>query len=220
MNGKKMSKSDGNIIIFIEFFIGDSFYIIKGYSLMVICFFMLQSYYCFIFDFMDDVLFVVEKGYKCLMEGNKVLVEFIGVFVIMEIVLDKEINELIDGVFVEMNDDFNMLKVLVCFFELVSKINSFKGGQLSMGELSVLMLECLKEIFCVFIFDILGLMDEEGVVSGNNEVLDKVMEFILDICQDVCVNKDWGIFDKIWDVLQVAGIVVKDGKDGISWSVE
>ena len=89
-----------------------------------------------------------------------------------------------------------------------------------MGELSASTLERLKETFRVFIFDILGLMDEEGAASGNNEALDKAMELILDIRQDARANKDWGTSDKIRDALQAAGIVVKDGKDGTSWSVE
>ena len=89
-----------------------------------------------------------------------------------------------------------------------------------MAELSASTLERLKETFRVFIFDILGLMDEEGAASGNNEALDKAMELILDIRQDARANKDWGTSDKIRDALQAAGIVVKDGKDGTSWSVE
>lgn len=56
MNGCKMFKSDGNIIMFMQFFIGNSLYISKGYSLMVVKFFMLQLYYCSIFDLMDEVL--------------------------------------------------------------------------------------------------------------------------------------------------------------------
>ena len=45
MNGKKMSKSDGNTISPDELFTGDSIHVSKGYSPMVVKFFMLQSHY-------------------------------------------------------------------------------------------------------------------------------------------------------------------------------
>lgn len=220
MNGKKMSKSDGNTITPTELFTGDSPHITKGYSPMVIRFFMLQSHYRSTLDLTDEALQAAEKGYKRLLEGHKVLLELSGASGTATSELDKEINELIDGAFAEMNDDFNTPKALARLFELVSKINSLKGGQLSMNEVSAATLQRLQETFHTFIFDILGLLDEETTAGGNNQALDKAMELILDIRQEARTNKDWGTSDKIRDALKDAGIVVKDGKDGASWSVE
>lgn len=220
MNGKKMSKSDGNSITPTELFTGESEHISKGYSPMVIRFFMLQSHYRSTLDLTDEALLAAEKGYKRLLEGNKALQELQGATGSEDSTLDKEINELIDGAYAEMNDDFNTPKALARLFELVSKINSLKGGQLAMSEVSVATLDRLKETFRIFIFDLLGLLDEETTAGGNNQALDQAMALILDIRQDARTNKDWGTSDKIRDALKAAGIVVKDGKDGTSWSVE
>ncbi|MEL7249674.1 MAG: cysteine--tRNA ligase [Bacteroidota bacterium] len=220
MNGKKMSKSDGNTITPDQLFTGDSEHISKGYSPMVIRFFMLQSHYRSTLDLTDDALLAAEKGYKRLMEGYKALGELGGASGSADSVLDKEINELINGAYAEMHDDFNTPKALARLFELVSKINSLKGGQLSLAEVSDATLQRLKDTFRNFIFDILGLLDEETTAGGNNQALDQAMALILDIRQEARANKDWGTSDKIRDALKGAGIVVKDGKDGTSWTVE
>ncbi len=220
MNGKKMSKSDGNTITPDQLFTGDSTHISKGYSPMVIRFFMLQSHYRSTLDLTDEALQAAEKGYKRLMEGYKALGELNGASGSADSALDKEINELIDDAFAEMNDDFNTPKALARLFELVSKINSLKGGQLSLAEVSEVSLQRLKDTFHTFIFKILGLLDEETTAGGNNQALDQAMALILDIRQEARANKDWGTSDKIRDALKAAGIAVKDGKDGTSWTVE
>ena len=73
MNGKKMSKSDGNTISPDELFTGDSPHVSKGYSPMAVKFFMLQSHYSSTLDLTDDALLASEKGYKRLMESLKTL---------------------------------------------------------------------------------------------------------------------------------------------------
>ena len=69
MNGKKMSKSDGNTISPEELFSGDSPHVSKGYSPEVVRFFMLQTHYGGTMDITDSALQAAEKGYKRLMEG-------------------------------------------------------------------------------------------------------------------------------------------------------
>jgi cysteinyl-tRNA synthetase len=44
------------------------------------------------------------------------------------------------------------------------------------------------------------------------------MDLVLDLRQQARTNKDWTTSDKIRDGLAAAGIVVKDGKEGTSWS--
>ena len=73
LNGKKMSKSDGNTVSPSELFFEDSEHLSKVYSPMVVRFFMLQSHYRSNLDLTDDALLAAEKGYKRLMEAHKVL---------------------------------------------------------------------------------------------------------------------------------------------------
>ncbi|PSR12985.1 MAG: cysteine--tRNA ligase [Bacteroidetes bacterium] len=220
MNGRKMSKSDGNTISPEELFTGDSVHVSKGYSPMAVRFFMLQSHYRSTLDLTDEGLLAAEKGYKRLLEGFHVLLDLTGATGQATDALDQEINQLIDGAFAEMNDDFNTPKALARLFELVSRINSLKGGQLPLTAVSPATLERLQTTFRVFIFDILGLLDEDAAgASGNNQALEGVMQLVLDMRQTARANKDWGTSDKIRDALNAAGIVVKDGKEGVSWGL-
>jgi cysteinyl-tRNA synthetase len=78
MNGRKMSKSDGNTITPFQLFTGESEHASKGYSPMVVRFFMLQSHYRSTLDLTDTALQAAEKGYKRLMEAWNILSEFSG----------------------------------------------------------------------------------------------------------------------------------------------
>jgi cysteinyl-tRNA synthetase len=131
--------------------------------------------------------------------------------------LDKEVNAAIDQAFADMNDDFNTPKALASLFDLVTKVNSLKGGQLSFNEITVETLERLKKAFNDFIFTIFGLKEENFDSSGDG-VVDGLMQLILDMRQQARTNKDWGTSDKIRDVLKELDIVVKDGKDGATWA--
>ena len=118
-----------------------------------------------------------------------------------------------------MNDDFNTPKALARLFELVSRINSLKGGQLSFDQLLPATLERLKNSFSNFIYSIFGLQDESAASNGNG-TLDGLMGLIIDIRQEARSKKDWPTSDKIRDTLQELKIQLKDGKEGTTWTKE
>jgi len=220
LNGKKMSKSEGNSIMPGELFTGQSQHLSKAYSPMVVRFFMLQTHYRSTLDLTDEALQAGEKGYRRLMEGNKVLQGFDADSLPLATqpgVLDKEINALMDLAFDDMSDDFNTPKALASLFELVTKVNSLKGGQLAFSDLTAATLERLKKTFNDFIFNIFGLLTEDFDSSGDG-VAEGLMKLILDMRQTARTNKDWGTSDKIRDALKELDIVVKDGKEGATWS--
>ncbi len=218
LNGRKMSKSDGNTISPSELFTGQSEHMTKAYSPMVVRFFMLQSHYRSTLDLTDEALLAAEKGYRRLMEAHQTLQGMTAAKNATAAALDTEINELIDGTIAEMNDDFNTPKALARLFELVSRINGLQGGQLPMADVQATTLERLQTHFQTFLFDIFGLLDETGS-SGGSDKLDGVMQLVLQIRQQARTNKDWGTSDQIRDALQEIGIVVNDGKEGASWSL-
>lgn len=221
MNGRKMSKSDGNTITPFQLFTGQSEHVSKGYSPMVIRFFMLQSHYRSTLDLTDAALQAAEKGYKRLMEAYNILQELSGGNPRKtDAALDKEINEILDAVHSEMSDDFNTAKVLARLFEGVPKINSLKAGHNSMDEISAATLEKLKQTYREFIFDIFGLKDEtSGASSDNSNIVDHLMRLIIDMRQDARARKDWGTSDKIRDSLQEVNIQLKDSKEGTDWTM-
>jgi len=219
MNGRKMSKSDGNTITPYQLFTGDSPHISKAYSPMAIRFFMLQAHYRSTLDLTDDALLGAEKAYRRLMEANKVLQGLATAKGAQAGELDQEIDQLIDQAFAEMRDDFNTPKALARLFELVPKINGIKAGHLDAKELSAETLEKLKKAFSDFIYVIFGLKDEMDAGDGDNSAMDGLMQLIIEMRADARANKDWGTSDKIRDVLKELDIQLKDGKDGTSWTI-
>ena len=219
MNGKKMSKSDGNFITPDDLFAGTSPLIKKAYSPMTLRFFMLQAHYRSTLDISEEALEGAEKGYKRLMETYKVLQSLTHKSG-KSAELDKEIQYLINAAYDDMNDDFNAPKALARLFELASKINAFKGGQLDLSQITEGVLTELKKTYHDFIFHIFGLTDDFQTASNGHTALEGVMNLVIDLRANARTNKDWGTSDKIRDGLKIAGIQLKDAKEHTEWTFE
>ena len=217
MNGKKMSKSDGNTISPQELLTGDSPHVTKGYSPMVVKFFMLQSHYRSTNDLTNDGLLAAEKGYKRLMEAYHNLLALNSTSDSGS--LDQELEQMMENCFLKMDDDFSTPNALAAMFEIVPKINSFKDGKIALSEVSAATLQKLKDGFKALIFDIFGLLDDSSG-TDNSGPLDAAMQLIIDLRADARANKDWATSDKIRDQLAEADILIKDGKDGTEWTVK
>ena len=207
LNGKKMSKSTGNSILPSELFSGENEFMTKPFDPMVVRFFMMQANYRSTLDFTSEALVAAEKGYDRLMEAIKLLDKLnTG----ME--SSQDVREMVDGFYAAMNDDFNAPILVANLFEAVKYINSINDGKL---QITADDLDLLRKEMHAFVSEVLGL---KMVNSGGDDKLNPVMDLVLDLRQDARLNKDWGTSDKIRDGLAAAGIVVKDGKDGSSWS--
>lgn len=213
--GVKMSKSKNNSILPEELFTGNHDLLSQAYSPMTLRFFFLRSHYRSICDFSDKGLQDAEKNYLRLMAALRTLrdLEYIGKEKVNE--EDQAINDLIDAAFGHLNDDFNTPRVIATLFDLVAKINAFANRQLKINNISIATLERLKRDFEAIIIEVLGLKEEE---ESSDELLDSVVNMLIDMRKSARENKDWATSDKIRDELQAAGIQLKDGKDGTSWS--
>ncbi|MBK8701324.1 MAG: cysteine--tRNA ligase [Saprospiraceae bacterium] len=217
LNGKKMSKSDGNTISPTELFIGDSNHITRAYSPMVVKFFMLQCHYRSTLDLTDEALQAADKGYRRLMEALKKLKTMKATSDNGS--MDAEVDGLLETMYTDMNDDFSTPKALATIFELVTRINTMADAGPEAGMISVTCLDRLKKTLHVMLFEVFGLLDE-GEADGQGQAVHGLMHLILELRQAARTNKDWPTSDKIRDGLAALKIQVKDGKDGSNWSFQ
>ena len=216
MNGSKMSKSEDNHITPEQLFTGESSHLSKGYSPVVVRYFMLQAHYRSTLDLTDDALSSAEKGYQRLMEGYANLSR-IAAGGDEQSPLSVEFHEGIVAIEAEMDDDFNAPRALARMFELVPKINGLANGQISTDQVGTVAIEALESCFRTFLYDVFGLFDQEAT-GGDNGKLDGVMQLVIKLRQAARERKDWATADQIRDALNELQIQVKDGKDGTNWS--
>jgi cysteinyl-tRNA synthetase len=220
LNNKKMSKSDGNTISPAELFSGDSPHTSKAYSPMVVRFFMLMAHYRSTLDITDGALQAAEKGYKKLMETNKVLQNLpvdARAFDGSESEHDRAILALMEEAYNGMDDDFNTAIAIAALNEIGAYAHKVANQQLPADAIAPWVLEKMKVTFNTFIFDILGLKDDTSE-AGDDGTVDGLMALILDIRHQARAQKDFATSDKIRDALAAVGIQVKDGKEGVSWA--
>ncbi len=217
VNGKKMGKSYNNQISLTQMFSGNHPLLTKGFSPMVIRFFILQTHYRSTLDFSSEALTAAEKGMKRLFEAFEVLkkLEIPDAGEAADKELDNKINSLIDEFEEFISDDFNTAKVLANIFEIVPVINSMKDGLIKADAISTTTFKKLKEQFSVFLEQILGLKDP----SESSAQLNGIMDLLIEIRKEAKSKKDFLTSDKIRKQLAELGIEMKDEKDGnISWS--
>ncbi|MCL2682732.1 MAG: cysteine--tRNA ligase, partial [Bacteroidales bacterium] len=213
IDGKKMGKSLGNFITLEQFFTGTHPSLEKAYSPMTIRFFILQAHYRSTLDFSNEALQAAEKGLKRLQEAKKTLQTLSGTGDEFDDLERLEISQLHKNCQKAMNDDFSSPMVIANLFEAGKITNSAKDGK---TKLSARDINSLKTLFKEYYTQILGLEDETS--NDNSELINGLMQMILDIRGQAKINKDYATSDYIRDELKVLNIVVKDGKDGVSWS--
>jgi len=208
VNGTRMSKSAGNGFLPHELFTGNHPLLDKGYSPMVVRFFMAQSHYRSTLDFSNLALQAAEKGYAKLMAAGKTLEKLLAG---NESTVN--VQELKENCYAAMNDDFNSPVLISHLFEAVRIINSVNDGKEKINKTD---LEELKYIYKTFVFDILGFKD----AAEDNNLTGDLIEMILNIRMDAKKNKDFATSDKIRDELTKKGVKIKDTKDGFEWEIE
>ncbi|MGY3213922.1 cysteine--tRNA ligase [Mucilaginibacter sp. HD30] len=206
VNGQKMSKSLGNSFLPDELFTGNNSILNKGYSPMTVRFFMLQAHYRSTLDFGNDAMEASEKGFKRLMNALSLL-DTLKV----SPASDVEIAALTERCHQAMNDDFNSPVLIAELFDGARIINSVHDGKMNIDAHN---LDLLKNMMNTFVFDILGLKNEQ---AANND-LPKVLDLIVSLRNEAKSNKDYATSDKIRDGLQKIGFQLKDSKEGTNWS--
>jgi len=114
-----------------------------------------------------------------------------------------------------MNDDFNTPMLTANLFEAVKHINLIKEGKETITKKDK---ELLKEAMHTFVFDILGLENQNNAVL-NSDKLASVVGLLIQLRNEARANKDFSTSDKIRDQLAEMGIQLNDGKDGTTFNL-
>ncbi|MDY6801666.1 MAG: cysteine--tRNA ligase [Bacteroidota bacterium] len=206
INGQKMGKSLGNFITLEELFLGNHKLLEKPYSPMTVRFFILQAHYRSTVDFSNEALQAAEKGLERLLKAGKIL---------QQLRAGKKstinIDELTENCYQAINDDLNSPILIAHLFDAVRLIYLIKEEKEKINETD---LEQLKKLYQTFVYDILGLREEQ---SDSSELTSELIDIILNLRLEAKKNKDFASADKIRDMLTQKGIKIKDTKDGFEW---
>jgi cysteinyl-tRNA synthetase len=209
INGQKMAKSLNNGVMITELFDGSHPLLEHAYSPMTLKFFILQAHYRSTLDFSNDALKASEKGFQRLMNAvNLVNTLKPGNS------SDFDVTALKENTYNALNDDFNTPIAIANLFEAAGWINKINDGK---ANISAADLEVLKSFINAFVFDVLGLVDEQKEMGTN--LVDPLMQLLITMRNEAKAEKDYKKSDDIRNKLLQAGFELKDGKEGTTYTI-
>lgn len=213
INGKKMGKSYGNFITLEQFFDGSHPALEQPYPPMVIRFFVLQAHYRSTVDFSNEALQAAEKALQKILAAYQRLQQRIKPS-------EKSSVELPDyeaRCYEAMDDDLNTPMVIATLFEASKVINDATDGSTTLSADDI---ERLRRLFDTFLFELLGIRNNEAAEDPKTEkAFEGAVNLLLDIRSSAKAAKDWATSDLIRDKLTELGFEIKDTKNGAEWSI-
>ncbi len=209
MNGQRMSKSTGNYILPMQLITGENDFFEKAFAPSVLRFCFLQAHYRSVLDISNDAMLASEKGFDRLMEAIKLLDD-------LKTSSESSFNvsEWKQKCLDALLDDFNSPILIANLFEAVKFINSVKENKATITPSD---LALLKETITAFVFDVLGLQNNNQSET-NHDKLEGVVNMLIGMRNQARADKNWALSDQIRDELLALGIQLKDSKDGTTFS--
>lgn len=211
VQGRKMSKSEGNGFTPEELITGNHKLLEQGYSAMTVRFFMLQCHYASTLDFSNDALRAAEKGLKRLIDGIDTLDQLEA-----SETSSIDVKTLGEACALAMNDDFNTPILIAKLFDGIKTINLVKAGTEKATEAD---LNDLKKLFHSFVSDILGLQKEDSGSQADNQLTGSLIEMAIKLRKAAKLNKDFTTADQIRENLSGLGITLKDNPEGTEFEI-
>lgn len=206
VNGQKMSKSLGNVIV-----LKDAF---KQYDPLVVRFFILQSHYRSTLDFTHEALQGAAKGLEKLHHTLR------NVRLAMKTPAPSSnmlpnLEEYKHQFLAAMNDDFNTPQAIAVLFDAAKEINS----ALSPNQVDLKTLQAIESFFLESGGTILGIIppDVGTRAGGDGSIEADLIQLILDLRSEIRAQKLFALSDTIRERLHRLGIVVEDKKDSVTW---
>lgn len=125
--------------------------------------------------------------------------------------ISAEFTRLSNECYQNMSDDFNTAKTTAVLFEMASRINDLKSGNIKPTDIDATAFAEFKQTYIGFMEEVLGLQEEK---EQNDETLKGTIELLIDLRKKARTDKNFALSDKIRDDLKRLGIQIKDGKDG------
>jgi cysteinyl-tRNA synthetase len=113
-----------------------------------------------------------------------------------------------------MDDDFNTGAAIAALFGLIGEAKRASGPAVT--ELLRLVRDLGR---LIGLFQPGDGADTVEATSAGDQLLAPVMELVLALRQDVRARRDFATSDRIRDTLATAGLAIKDGKEGATWSM-
>lgn len=211
IGGQKMGKSLNNFITLEQFFNGNHEYLSKAFDPMTIRMFILQAHYRSTLDFSNEALEATEKGLEKLSKALQ-LIEKLPIC--EESTVDTK--KIISNCYAALNDDFNTPILIAHVFGAVKVINNAVAGNEKLNSQNI---ENLRFIFDTFVCQVMGL-NLDSKETANSDLTDKLVQMLIEMRKTAKQNKDYAGADAIRDKLKELGVVLKDTREGVEWSVE
>lgn len=215
MNAQRMSKSTGNYILPMELVNGENYFFEKAFHPSIVRFCFMQAHYRSVLDISNDAMLAAEKGFNRLMEAINNL-EFInGEQKKNESDLTShfDFKSWKNDCLAALHDDFNSPVFISHLFEAVKAINLMKEGKVQMNAID---LDKFRSLLHEFVFDVLGL---QVVEDNSSQKLDEALQILIKLRNQARKGRNFELSDEIRDQLLKAGIELKDGREGTTYSI-
>ena len=246
LNGKKMSKSEGNSISPDELFAGDSEHVTQAYSPDVVRFFFLQAHYSSPLNMNDEALQAAERGHRRLMDalaraaelspapaeprsgGTPDIPQGSPGDILADAAatpLEAELAAALAEARSHLLEDFNTPRCVASLFEVASLVNATHDGHRDRAELTPERFPALLAEFQRIVRDVLGLVDDRlgggaaGDADGSAERVAGLVELLIGLRAQSRADRNYAMSDRIRDELSALGVELKDGKEGTSFTL-
>ena len=194
-SGEKMSKSLGNSLQVKE--------VLKLVNGMELRYYLLSAHYRSMLEYSPSSLNESTTAYSRILNfvnrANE-LVEPSG-------------QDLPDEFVAAMNDDLNLPIALSVLHEKVRRGNSLISDENS-SELSLILAEVIAML------EVLGLSALTQANTGQEQIIDSLVQAIIDEREAARVRKDFATADALRDKLLASGLIIEDTPTGVRWSIK
>jgi len=105
----------------------------------------------------------------------------------------QSLQALVDSCYQNMSDDFKHRKTLAVLFEMSSRINDLKSGNLSFTDIDVLIFSDFKNTYISFLESVLGLKEES---VQDHQLLEGTIKVLIGLRKKARIDKNFAMSDR------------------------